>query len=144
MKVSEIPRFVFYTFAASLCEELEVTHLGGKRIIAPLATSDGWVVLNEHPKLFCSSCKLFVNLKSALKDCWPTCSVQVGPQSVGWDENEGRLKRELRASFLVRGPTPPLEAKEKQWASMVQTTFSTLNVLVQPEAYMEANCYLIE
>ena len=137
MKSSEIPWLVFSAIAASLREELEADHLGGKRIISPLPTLDGWAVFNDHPQLKCSSCKIYRKLTAALKDCWPTCIVQVGPHSVGWDEKEKCLKQKLQASFLARHPSPPFKPREEGWIAMVRSSFNALVAQAEPEEYLE-------
>ena len=137
MKMSEIPLLVFSAIAASLREELEADHLGGKRMIAPLPTLDGWVVFSDHPDLNCSSCKIHTNLRLALKNCWPTCNVQVGPHSVGWDDVERCVRQKLQASFLARRPMPPLEPREERWIAMVRSSFNELVAQAEPEEYLE-------
>lgn len=130
MKVNEIPRLVFNAVATSktrIHEELEPNHLGGKRIIAPLRNLDGWVVLADHSDLHCTSCMIFPSRNAAVRECWATCGVQVGPHRVGWDDNEQGPREELRASFFTRNSVPPLERREEEWISMVEAAFNTLN-----------------
>ena len=144
MKMSEIPKQIFSELTVEqLAYTFPDSHLGGTRTIAPLKDLNGYAIFANHPELNCASCGVFTELGRALKGIFPTCSAQVGPHQTHWDDELRACHQELRASFTVRHPQPPLGAVEGSWVRMIQERLVTLEKTAEREEFTELAMELI-
>ena len=134
--MSEIPKQIFLELAVGrLAYTFPDSRLGGTRTIAPLKDLNGYAVFANHPELNCASCGVFTELGQALKGIFPTCSVQVGPHQTHWDDESRACHQELKASFTVRHPQPPLGAVEGSWVRMIKERLAALEKTAEREEF---------